>query len=132
MAIFAKEQAPAPKPNIPKHDTDTGSPSILGRHLVFDGALSGSESLLIEGTVKGRIELGSDLRIGLGGRVEATVHAASVIIEGTLIGDVSADRKVELVARSSVDGNIRAPKIIVSEGATFRGSVDMGAEKPKS
>ena len=45
-------------------------------------------------------------------------------------GDVSADEKVELVASATVDGNIKAPKIVVAEGARFRGSVDMGSPKP--
>ena len=63
--------------------------------------------------------------------LEATVHARNVLVEGNLVGDVSADQKVELVAGADVDGNIRAPKIVVAEGARFRGSVDMGSERPK-
>ena len=57
--------------------------------------------------------------------------ARNVIIEGKLLGDVSADDRVELVASASVDGNIKAPKIIVAEGARFRGAVDMGSARPK-
>jgi cytoskeletal protein CcmA (bactofilin family) len=57
------------------------------------------------------------------------VHAKNVTVEGRLNGDVSADDRVELVASATVDGNIKAPKIVVAEGAKFRGSVDMG--KPK-
>ena len=51
-------------------------------------------------------------------------------VEGNLTGDISADDKVELVASATVDGNIKAPKIVVAEGARFRGSVDMGSAKP--
>ena len=47
-----------------------------------------------------------------------------------LTGDVTADDRVELVAGCTVDGNIKAPKIIVAEGARFRGNVDMGSAKP--
>ena len=57
--------------------------------------------------------------------------ARNVTVEGKLTGDVSADERVELVAGSAVDGNIKAPKIIVAEGARFRGSVDMGSSRPK-
>ncbi len=77
------------------------------------------------------IELSNDLRIGSGATVEATVHAKNVLVEGSLTGDLSADHKVELVAGAKVDGNIRAPKIVVAEGARFRGAVDMGSEPPK-
>ena len=80
--------------------------------------------------MKGNIRLTGELRIGTQARVEAKVHARNVVVEGRLNGDVSADERVELVAGSTVDGNIKAPKIIVAEGARFRGNVDMGAAKP--
>ncbi len=85
---------------------------------------------MIEGQVKGTIDLAGALRIGTQARVEAKVHARTVIIEGRVNGDISADERVELVASATVDGNIKAPKIIVAEGARFRGNVDMGSAKP--
>ncbi len=93
--------------------------------------MTGSEPILIEGTVRGKINLTADLRVGTKARVEATVHARNVTVEGKLTGDVSADDRVELVASASVDGNIKAPKIVVAEGAKFRGNVDMGSRVPK-
>jgi cytoskeletal protein CcmA (bactofilin family) len=98
--------------------------------VVIDGTVSGSEPVVVEGTIKGRINVTSDLRIGTKARVEATVHAKNVTVEGKLTGDVSADERVELVAGATVDGNIKAPKIVVAEGARFRGAVDMGSAKP--
>jgi len=97
----------------------------------IDGTVTGSEPVLIEGTVRGKINLTGELRIGTKARIEATVHAKNVTVEGKLTGDVSADERVELVASATVDGNIKAPKIVVAEGARFRGSVDMGSTKPK-
>ena len=52
-------------------------------------------------------------------------------VEGKVNGDISADDRVELVASATVDGNIKAPKIVVAEGAKFRGNVDMGAARPR-
>ena len=86
--------------------------------------------VVIEGMVRGKINLSGELRIGTKARIEATVHAKNVTVEGKLTGDVSADDRVELVASATVDGNIKAPKIVVAEGARFRGSVDMGSAKP--
>ena len=92
--------------------------------------MTGNEPVLLEGTVRGNINLSGDLRVGSKARVEATVHAKNVVIEGKLTGDVSADDRVELVASATVDGNLKAPKIVVAEGAKFRGSVDMGSKVP--
>lgn len=134
MAIFGKDQQqqqPAAKPVVGRVEVESHHTSVLGPNLMFDGTITGKEQLLIEGAVKGAIDLQSDLRVAKGATIEATVHAANIIIEGTVIGDVSADRRIELVATARVDGNIRAPKIVVAEGARFRGAVDMGSTRPK-
>lgn len=130
MALFTKETPPSrPQPR----PTDSQTPfdgTFLGPNVTVEGTVTGSEAVLIEGTVKGRINLQADLRVGTQARVEATVHARNVTVEGKVSGDVSADDRVELIATASVDGNLKAPKIVVAEGARFRGNVDMGSTKP--
>jgi cytoskeletal protein CcmA (bactofilin family) len=132
MALFNKEQ---PQPKLPSRTEAPTGPAAnytyFGPNVTIDGTISGTEPVLIEGTVRGKINLAADLRIGTKARVEATVHAKNVSIEGKLTGDVSADDRVELVLTATVDGNIKAPKIVVAEGAKFRGSVDMGSARPK-
>ena len=134
MALFTKE-SPATPPR-PQPRANDGQPAFegtfLGPKITIDGTVTGSETVLIEGHVKGAINLSGDLRIGTQARVEAKVHARNVTVEGRLNGDVSADDRVELVASSTVDGNIKAPKIVVAEGARFRGNVDMGSAKPST
>ena len=128
MALFSsKETTPLARgaePQVSHNGT------FFGPNVTIDGTVTGSEPVLIEGTVRGKINLSGELRIGTKARIEATVHAKSVTVEGKLTGDVSADDRVELVASATVDGNIKAPKIVVAEGARFRGSVDMGSAKP--
>ena len=134
MALFSKDPAPQ-APSATPARRDTAAPStgttFVAANITIEGTLSGSEAVVVEGTVRGNVKLSNDLRVGVKGRVEATVHARSIIIEGRVEGDVSADERVELVAGSSVDGNIKAPKIVVAEGAKFRGNVDMGSSRPR-
>lgn len=129
MALFSKEPAPTPPPRRDAPAQPGGT--FIGPNIALEGTISGSEPVLIEGTVRGNIKVSGDLRIGTKARVEATVHARNVVVEGKLNGDLSADERVELVASATVNGNIKAPKIIVAEGAKFRGSVDMGSKVPK-
>ena len=83
MALFSKDapnQQPRPQPRgnepqPPFHGT------FFGPNVTIDGTVSGSEAVLIEGTVRGKINLTNDLRIGTKARVEATVHAKNVTIE---------------------------------------------------
>jgi cytoskeletal protein CcmA (bactofilin family) len=131
MALFSKEQAP--QQAQPRRDASpvAAGATFIGPNITVEGTLSGSEPVVIEGSVKGNVKLTADLRIGTKARVEATVHARNVVVEGKLSGDISADERVELVASATVDGNIKAPKIVVAEGAKFRGSVDMGSPVPR-
>lgn len=131
MALFSKDPAPTTTPVRRDTPQPASGTTYIGANIVIEGTLSGSEPIVIEGTVRGIVNLTGDLRVGTNARVEATVHARNVIIEGKLTGDVSADDRVELVATASVDGNIKAPKIVVAEGAKFRGSVDMGSARPR-
>jgi cytoskeletal protein CcmA (bactofilin family) len=134
MALFSKEPTPAPRPETPRSTNTPAQPgggTTIGPNVTIEGTITGSERMFIEGTVKGKIRLTADLLIGTKARVEAEVHARNVTVEGKLNGDISADDRVELVATAAVDGNIKAPKIIVAEGAKFRGSVDMGSRVPK-
>jgi cytoskeletal protein CcmA (bactofilin family) len=131
MALFSKDPTPLPRVeprgNVPAQAGGT----YIGANIVIEGTITGTEQMVIEGTVRGVVNLQADVLIGTKARIEAKVHARNVTVEGRLTGDVSADDRVELVASATVDGNIKAPKIIVAEGAKFRGSVDMGSKIPK-
>ena len=132
MALFSKDPAPTTaRPQVGSAIPAMPGGTLVGPNIIIDGTLSGSEPVLIEGTIRGKVNLASDLRVGTKARVEATVHARNVIVEGKVTGDISADDRVELVASATVDGNIKAPKIVVAEGAKFRGAVDMGSARPR-
>lgn len=132
MALFTKDVPAAPPRPQPRSDQPQPAfeGTFFGPNVSIEGTVTGSEVVLVEGQVKGTINLTGDLRIGTQARVEAKVHARNVTIEGRVNGDISAEARVELVASSRVDGNIKAPKIIVADGAHFRGNVDMGSAKP--
>jgi cytoskeletal protein CcmA (bactofilin family) len=127
MAIFGKSsQGPAP---AGRGEPARGS-SVIGPHIRVQGELLGDEDVLVEGRVEGKVLLAREFRIAPGGVVVADVHAATVVIAGQVTGDVSATERVEILPSGSLEGNIRAPKVAVGEGARFKGSVDMSAGSP--
>jgi cytoskeletal protein CcmA (bactofilin family) len=62
--------------------------------------------------------------------VNAEIKAHHVVVAGRVVGNVTATEKVEILPSGSLEGNIRCPKIAISEGAQFKGSVDMGGKTP--
>ena len=98
----------------------------IGKSVIIKGELSGSEDLTIEGKVEGKIELRDYiLTIGPNGKIKAQVFAKSVIVMGSVTGNITATEKIDIRENGTVDGDINAPTIAISEGAQFRGSIDM-------
>jgi cytoskeletal protein CcmA (bactofilin family) len=88
--------------------------------------LTGDEDLTIEGRVEGKIDLKEhNLTIGPNGRIQAEISAKSVRVQGEVNGNVAAGEKVELAETGRVIGDIVAPRIVIADGARFKGSVDM-------
>lgn len=102
------------------------SVAIVGKSIVIKGELSGNEDLVLEGAVDGTITLtDNNLVVGADGRVNANIFARSVTITGKVEGDVTANERVEITATGSLKGNIRAPRLVINDGAFFQGTVEM-------
>ena len=103
-----------------------GSNVVIGKSIVVKGELRGSEDLTIEGQVEGKIALKQHvLTIGTHGRIQAQVLAKSVIVLGEVVGNVEATEKVAIRSEGTVEGDIKAPRVAIAEGAKFRGGIDM-------
>lgn len=98
----------------------------IGPTVKVKGELSGNEDLIVEGQVEGRIDMKDhNLFVGQKSRIQAEVHAKIVTIEGDVTGDVYAYEKLIIKQSGKLRGNIVAPRIVLEDGARFKGSVDM-------
>jgi len=138
MGIFGGKQAPArptrPEAPTPAQPAATHRPSgtqsaaatcVIGAKTTISGEIAGEEDILVEGTVEGQIRIGRSLTVGSEGTVKATVHAQSVVVRGKLIGDCNVTSRIEIQATGRLTGSIRSPKIVIAEGAMFKGTSDM-------
>lgn len=99
--------------------------TIIGSSIVIDGEISGEEDLVIQGTVKGKIVLKENLIVETSGVVEADIETANVTISGQVTGNIHASQRVELRADGRMVGDLKAPRILIADGASFKGNVDM-------
>lgn len=98
----------------------------IGQSVVIKGEVHGSEDLFIEGRVEGKIEMRENvLTIGPNGIIKGGLFAKSVIVLGKVTGNITATEKIDLRNKGAVDGDLAAPRVAITEGALFRGSVDM-------
>ena len=139
MSLFGKPETkpaepppPPPRPSAaapPVAARTSSTPCVIGPKIKIIGELSGDEDVLVEGQIEGEIRITRDLRVGPGGVVKAKVSAQSIIVSGEIVGDCEASGRVELQSTGKLTGNIRAPKIVIAEGAMFRGNSDMSGKK---
>lgn len=122
---------PQGRPEAPRMTAPVGGPAHLGRSVVIKGELTGSEDLYVDGTVEGTIQLpGSNLMVGPNGRVRAGIHASGVIIEGKVDGDIEASERVELRKTAVLMGSIVTQRVVIEDGAYFKGGVDVKKAAP--
>jgi len=99
--------------------------NVIGSSIVIDGEITGDEDLVIQGTVKGKITLKESLFVEGSGVVEADIETRNVEVSGSVTGNINATDKVELRSDGRMVGDIKAPRILIADGATFKGNVDM-------
>ncbi|MGF1511343.1 MAG: polymer-forming cytoskeletal protein [Myxococcota bacterium] len=126
MAVLGKREE-APVARINPADAHT----ILGREARFNGKLTFSGAVRIDGRFDGEIETDDLLLVGPGAEVKATLVVGSVVINGTVEGDVIAKSSVEIKAPGRLKGNVTTPTLIIEKGVTFDGSCKMSDVGPQ-
>ena len=142
--MWKRDQAAAPAPQPGPHDEPARVPAApapeirvvsssadrigidLGKSVVIKGELSGSEDLTLHGRMEGKISLPEHtLTIGAQADVKADIAAKTVVVVGTVTGRVSAKDKIDIRSTGRITGDIVSPRLVVAEGGTLRGKVDM-------
>lgn len=120
----APQRAPAPvQPPVERRTT-----AWIGKSVTIKGDVLSEEDLAIDGRVEGTIKLGDhSLTVGEGALIQAELNAHTITISGAVTGNVTATDKIEIRETGSVDGDIKAPRVAVREGAILRGRVDTSA-----
>lgn len=99
--------------------------SVLGPGLIWEGKISGSGGVRIEGTFEGQIGLRGMLVIGESGRVTCeNIRAATVIVAGAVKGNITT-QKLEIRATGRVWGDVITTSFVTEDGAFLRGQIRM-------
>ena len=101
----------------------------LGPGLVLKGELSGTEDLYIESTIEGPISVGGHrVTVGPSGKVHGEVVAREAVVHGKVQGDMRAHDRVEIKRDGSVVGDLTTARIVIEDGAYFKGNIEIDRE----
>ena len=123
---YERDTAPSLEPPI---SAPRGGQAVIGRSITIKGEVTGDEDLVIQGRVDGSVILDQhSVTVGPEGQVKANITGRIVTVEGRVEGNVTGDEQVVLRKASWVQGDIKAPRVVLEDGAHFRGGVTMGEE----
>jgi cytoskeletal protein CcmA (bactofilin family) len=111
--------------------------AFLGKDTEFEGKLSFTGAVRLDGKFSGEIFSSGTLIIGESAVIKSQIHVADMVISGEVHGDIFAEKKIEINVPGKLFGNIQTPKLVIEEGVIFEGSCKMqdlgeGVEKDRA
>ena len=100
--------------------------TIIGNATSIRGRLEGDENLTVHGNIEGSINLSKVITIEATGVVRAEINVREAIIYGVIEGNVEAEELVHITEQGRMTGDIKAPRVILVDGGTLKGNIDMG------
>jgi cytoskeletal protein CcmA (bactofilin family) len=104
--------------------------TVIGPDAVIKGEVAVERGIRVDGQIEGSVETKGSVVIGKSGQAKAEIRAGTLSIEGKLTGNALAE-KVQVEASGQVFGDLTATRLVVSEGATFVGKVNVNPEAVK-
>jgi cytoskeletal protein CcmA (bactofilin family) len=99
--------------------------AFLGKDTEFEGKLSFTGAVRIDGRLKGEIFTEGTLIVGETAVLESDIQTSNIIISGQVNGNIIAENMIDIRAPAKVFGNLKAPTITIAEGVTFEGNCQM-------
>jgi cytoskeletal protein CcmA (bactofilin family) len=128
----------AERPDTPTSQSSLSEPArhqraYIGKGIVVKGDVCGTEDLHVDGEVFGRIDLADhEIVIGADACVTADLTARAITIGGTVVGSVIATERAAITETGSVEGDVRAPRVEMADGAVFGGRIDTTDQRSAS
>jgi cytoskeletal protein CcmA (bactofilin family) len=131
-AVVAAPSIPAPHKETPKaNDPYKADVGHIGKSVQIRGELTGSEDLYLDGAIEGTIDLRDhSLIIGPNGKIKAGITARDLVVHGKVEGNVTATGRVELRKSCTLIGDVSTQRIVIEDGAFFKGAIDIKEKAP--
>ncbi len=118
MAMFQKSATPTA---LDQPESET----VIAPGVKVEGEVASKGNISVEGEVYGSIKTDQHLRIGRGAKIFANVKAQSAFVSGVVSGNIKIKDRLELTDTATIIGDVETKTIIIAEGGTIHGKVEM-------
>jgi cytoskeletal protein CcmA (bactofilin family) len=110
----------------PPVTTPASSSARLGAGLHVKGDISGREDLHVDGNIEGMVQLEDcKLTVGASAKLTGDVFAREVVVHGSVKGNLRVRDRIEIKKDGSVVGELTTQRILIEDGASFKGSIEI-------
>ena len=100
---------------------------VLSSDVEIKGTIKFQKELLIDGKVEGDINSDGALTVGENADIRAEIKTKSITIYGKVQGNISVSERCELKSKCTLQGDLKAARLIIEEGATFIGKSEVSS-----
>src|SRR5438045_7428454 len=130
----ASAPPPPPSTDYKKHMAEHSGKDVLSSDVEIKGSIKFQKELLIDGKVEGEINSDGVLTIGENADIRGEIKTKSITVFGKVQGNITVAERCELKAKCTLQGDLKAARLVIEEGATFIGKSEvtsgMTAAKP--
>jgi cytoskeletal protein CcmA (bactofilin family) len=113
---------------LPMAEIPTGK-NLLSADVEIKGSIKFQNELTIDGKVEGDITSAGVLTVGENAEIHAEIKTKSVTVLGKVTGNITVEERCELKARAVLQGDLKAARLVIEEGATFIGKSEVSPNK---
>ncbi|HEX7601819.1 MAG TPA: polymer-forming cytoskeletal protein [Polyangiaceae bacterium] len=99
--------------------------TVIGAGITIEGEVISDEEVVVQGTIRGKLQAKEGVTVEAGAVVEADIHGGPMVVAGSVTGNIVSSDRVDLQSGARVVGNVKASRITIADGAQFKGNVDM-------
>jgi cytoskeletal protein CcmA (bactofilin family) len=119
------QPTPTPMPDITPANQSGNARNLLSSDVEIKGSIKFQADLTIDGKVEGEIASPGNLTIGENAEIRGEIKTKSVTVHGKVFGNITVDERCELKGRSVLQGDLKAARLVIEEGATFVGKSEV-------
>ena len=118
----------SPKTSLTEHQkfmAEHSGKDILSSDVEIKGSIKFQKELLIDGKVEGEINSEGVLTIGENADIRGEIKTKSIVVFGKVQGNITVNERCELKSKCTLQGDLKAARLIIEEGATFIGKSEV-------
>lgn len=99
--------------------------NLLSADVEIKGSIKFQNELIIDGKVEGEITSTGVLTVGENAEIRGEIKTKSVTVLGKVHGNITVDERCELKGRAVLQGDLKAARLVIEDGATFVGKSEV-------